>query len=204
MAKRESTFTNMVVTLLAVTAISATALGYVYDLTKDAIEAAKIKAQAEAITKVLPSYETLGNSFKVAAETPGDSLEIFPAYNGQELVGIAIKTYTKKGFSGFISIMAGIDKSGNFSGYEILEHAETPGLGSKMGVWFNNTEKPKQNIIGKSPKTSKFQVSKDGGDIDAITASTITSRAFLEALVRAYTAYEKNNTSSEFKVQGSE
>jgi electron transport complex protein RnfG len=120
------------------------------------------------------------------------------------LVGIAIKTYTKKGFSGFISIMAGIDKSGNFSGYEILEHAETPGLGSKMGVWFNNTEKPKQNIIGKSPKTSKFQVSKDGGDIDAITASTITSRAFLEALVRAYTAYEKNNTSSEFKVQGSE
>lgn len=193
MAKRESTFTNMVLTLLAVTAISATALGYVYDLTKDAIEAAKVKAQAEAITKVLPEYETLGTSFKVAAETPGDSLVIFPAYKGQELVGIAIKTYTKKGFSGYISIMAGIDKSGNFSGYEILEHAETPGLGSKMGVWFNNAEKPKQNVIGKSPKTTKFEVSKDGGDIDAITASTISSRAFLEALVRAYNAYEKNS-----------
>lgn len=204
MAKRESTFTNMVVTLLAVTAISATALGYVYDLTKDTIEAAKVKAQAEAITKVLPPYETLGASFKVAAESVGDSLEIFPAYNGQELVGIAVKTFTKKGFSGFISIMAGIDKSGNFSGYEILEHAETPGLGSKMGVWFNNNEKPNQNVIGKSPKTTKFQVTKDGGDIDAITASTISSRAFLDALVRAYSAYEKNAESSEFKVQGSE
>lgn len=192
MAKRESTFTNMVLTLFLVTLIAATALGYVYDLTKDAIEIAKLKAQAEAITKVLPQYETLGESFKVVAETEGDSLEIFPAYNGQELVGIAIKTYTKKGFSGFISVMAGIDKDGNFSGYEVLEHAETPGLGSKMGVWFNNADKPKQNIIGRNPNSTKFLVTKDGGEIDAITASTITSRAFLDALQRAYKAYEEN------------
>lgn len=193
MAKRESTFINMVLTLFAVTAIAATALGYVYDLTKDAIELAKLKAQAEAITKVLPAYESLGESYKILVETGGDSLEVFPAFNGEELVGIAIKTYTKNGFSGFISIMAGIDNSGNISGYEILEHAETPGLGSKMGVWFNNTEKPNQMVIGKSPNTAKFEVSKDGGDIDAITASTITSRAFLEALVRAYKAYEENS-----------
>jgi len=192
MAKRESTFTNMVLTLFLVTLIAATALGYVYDLTKDAIEIAKLKAQAEAITKVIPQYETLGESFKVAAETEGDSLEIFPAYNGQELVGMAIKTYTKKGFSGFISIMAGIDKDGNFSGYEVLEHAETPGLGSKMGVWFNNADKPSQNIIGKNPDSMKFEVKKDGGDVDAITASTITSRAFLDAMTRAYKAYEEN------------
>jgi len=192
MAKRESTFTNMVVTLLLVTAISATALGYVYDLTKDAIEAAKLKAQAEAIAKVLPSYETLGEAYKVAAENGTDSLEFFPAYNGNDLVGVAIKTYTKKGFSGLVSIMAGIDKSGNFSGYEVLEHAETPGLGSKMTTWFKNADKPKQNVIGKNPQTTRFKVSKDGGDIDAITASTISSRAFLDAMTRAYTAYEKN------------
>ncbi len=193
MAKRESTFTNMVVTLLLVTAISATALGYVYDLTKDAIEAAKLKAQAEAIAKVLPSYETLGDSYKVAAEDGADSLEFFPAYNGNDLVGVAIKTYTKKGFSGLISVMAGIDKSGNFSGYEILEHAETPGLGSKMVTWFKNEDKPSQNVIGKNPETTKFTVSKDGGDVDAMTASTISSRAFLDAMRRAYEAYEKNN-----------
>jgi electron transport complex protein RnfG len=192
MAKRESTFTNMVVTLLLVTAISATALGYVYDLTKDAIEAAKLKAQAEAIAKVLPSYETLGEAYKVAAEDGADSLEFFPAYNGNDLVGVAIKTYTKKGFSGLVTIMAGIDKSGNFSGYEVLEHAETPGLGSKMTTWFKNAEKPNQNVIGKNPQNTKFTVSKDGGDIDAITASTISSRAFLDAMNRAYTAYENN------------
>jgi len=154
---------------------------------------AKIKAQQEAISKVLPKYETLGESYKVPAESGADSLEFFPAFNGNDLVGVAVKTYTKKGFNGFISIMAGIDKSGNFSGYEILDHGETPGLGSKMGVWFNNSEKPNQNIIGKSPKTTKFEVSKDGGDVDAITASTITSRAFLDALLRAYKAYEENS-----------
>jgi len=204
MAKRESTFINMVVTLFVVTVIAATALGYVYDLTKGPIALAKIKAQNEAIKQVLPEFDTLGISFKTLTEEGGDSIEVFPAYVGQSLVGVAIKTYTKKGFSGFISVMAGIDKSGNFSGYQVLEHAETPGLGSKMQVWFSNAEKPNQNIIGKSPKTTKFEVSKDGGDVDAITASTITSRAFLDALLRAYKAYEQNNQSSEFKVQSSE
>ncbi len=191
MAKRESTFTNMTLTLLAVTLIAAAILGYVYDLTKGPIEIAKQKAQQEAIKKVLPPFESLGDTYKVAAESGADSLEFFPAFNGGEMVGVAIKTYTKKGFGGLITVMAGIDKDGNFSGYEVLEHTETPGLGSKMGDWFKNAEKPNQNVIGKSPKTTKFQVTKDGGDIDAITASTISSRAFLDALNRAYRAYEE-------------
>lgn len=192
MAKRESTFTNMVVTLLLVTLIAAVALGYVYDLTKAPIEAAKEKAQAEAITKVLPPFDRLGDSYKVPAEPGGDSLEIFPAYKNNNLVGAAVKTWTKEGFGGLITIMAGIDADGNFSGYEILDLSETPGLGTKMVTWFKNQEKPNQNIIGKSPKTTKFQVTKDGGDIDAITASTISSRAFLDAMVRAYNSYEES------------
>ena len=196
MAKRESTFLNMVVTLLLVTGIAAAALGFVYDLTKGPIAEAKLKAQAEAITKVLPAYDELGKSFKTLSEVGGDSLEFFPALKNGELVGTAIKTYTKNGFSGFISIMAGIDGKGNFSGYSVLEHKETPGLGSKMGVWFNNPEKPNQYIIGKNPNSNKFTVSKDGGEIDAITASTITSRAFLDALTRAYNSYEKTDTTS--------
>jgi Na+-translocating ferredoxin:NAD+ oxidoreductase subunit G len=193
MAKRESTFINMVLTLFVVTFVAAVALGFVYDLTKDAIEEAKMKAQSEAIEKVLPEYDELGESVKVALPESEDSLEIFPAYNGGELVGVAVKTFTNNGFSGFISVMAGIDNSGNLSGYEVLEHAETPGLGSKMDVWFRNTEKPNQNVIGKNPNTIKFEVTKDGGDIDAITASTITSRAFLDALTKAFEAYNNTN-----------
>lgn len=192
MAKRESNFKNMVVTLFLVTGIAAAALGFVYDFTKGPIEEAKAKAQREAIKQVLPEFDQLGESYKFLSEEGGDSLEFFPAYMGGELVGTAVKTYTKNGFSGFISIMAGIDKNGNFSGYSVLEHAETPGLGSKMDVWFSNPEKPNQYVIGKNPETTKFKVSKDGGEIDAITASTITSRAFLEALERAYTTYNNS------------
>jgi len=196
MAKRESTFINMVVTLMLVTGIAAAALGFVYDYTKGPIAEAKAKAQAEAITQVLPEYDELGEPYKTLADVGSDSLEFFPAYKNGALVGTAIKTYTKSGFSGFISIMAGIDKDGNFSGYSILEHKETPGLGSKMDIWFNNSDKPNQYVIGKSPTENNFTVSKDGGEIDAITASTITSRAFLEALVRAHNSYTKKSEAS--------
>ncbi|MFW6259395.1 MAG: RnfABCDGE type electron transport complex subunit G [Tangfeifania sp.] len=193
MAGRESNFKNMVITLFLVTFVAAAALGLVYDFTKDAIAEAKMRAQSEAIEKVLPSFEQLGETYKVAAENGEDTIEIFPAYQDNELVGYAVKTFTNNGFSGYISIMAGIDNSGNFSGYEVLEHAETPGLGSKMNEWFRSQEKQDQSVIGKNPESTKFEVTKDGGDIDGITASTITSRAFLEALKRAYRAYEEKD-----------
>ena len=90
------------------------------------------------------------------------------------------------GFSGYVEIMVGFDKEGNISGYQVLKHAETPGLGSKMGEWFSNESKAKQNVIGRSLKEGQLKVSKDGGQVDAITAATITSRAFLESINRAY------------------
>lgn len=198
MAQKESTFLNMVLTLLLVTLIAAAILGFVHDLTKDAIILAKTKAQEEAIVKVLPAFDKLGQAYKLLPEDGGDSLEFFPAFNASdELIGVAVKTYTKKGFGGYIGLMAGFTADGTISGYSVLEHKETPGLGSKMDVWFNNADKPKQNIIGKNPKTTKFSVSKDGGEIDAITASTISSRAFLDGINRAYNTFIKNmNTTS--------
>ncbi len=196
MAKRESSFVNMLVTLVLVTGIAAAALGFVYDFTKGPIEVAKLKAQTEAIKAVLPEFDELGEAQTTTPADGGDPVELFPAYKDGKLVGTAIKTYSKIGFSGFVSIMAGIDKDGNFSGYSVLEHAETPGLGSKMTEWFKNPDKPNQNVIGKNPGTTNFTVSKDGGDIDAITASTISSRAFLDALNRAYNSYNNLDTTS--------
>lgn len=192
MAQKESTFLNMTLTLTLVALVAATVLGFVYDLTKADIELAKKLAQESAIKRVLPPFEKLGDPRKVLPADGVDSLEFFPAFDaGQQLAGVAIKTYTKNGFSGLITIMAGISANGNISGYEVLEHKETPGLGSKMDTWFNDESKSGQNIIGKNPETMKFEVKKDGGDVDAITASTITSRAFLEAIKRAYNAYKE-------------
>ena len=184
----------MVLTLFLVTSISAFILGFVQDMTRDAIVASKMKAQNDAIKSILPEFTELGKSIKAAPKEGGDSLEFFPAYNqSKELVGVAVKTYSKNGFGGLIQVMAGFSPDGTITGYQILEHKETPGLGSKMAVWFNNTEKPGQNIIGKNPGKVNLTVKKDGGDVDAITASTITSRAFLEAMRRAYETYKIEN-----------
>jgi electron transport complex protein RnfG len=189
MAKRESTFINMLVALTLVTLVAAGSLGFVYSLTKDAIAEAKLKAQNEAISKVLPAFEELKATVTVNPDNGPESLELFPAYSGGNLVGIAVKSYTKNGFSGHIGVMVGLDVNGNITGYQVLEHKETPGLGSKMGVWFNNSERPNQNILGRNPASGKLVVTKDGGQIDAITASTITSRAFLEAVNRAHAGF---------------
>ena len=84
-------------------------------------------------------------------------------------------------------MLVGFDTEGKILGYTLLEHAETPGLGAKADKWFQKGEKG--DIIGKDPK-EPLTVSKDGGQVDAITASTITSRAFLLAVNNAYNAYK--------------
>jgi len=191
MATIKSSFLNMVLTLFGVTLISAAILGFVHSMTKDAIEASKLKAQNEAIKAILPEFNELGESLKFAPAESTDSLTLFPAYDAsKQLVGVAVKTYSKNGFSGLIDIMVGFKPDGEISGYQVLEHKETPGLGSKMQAWFSNPDKPKQNVVGKNPSTTDMHVSKDGGQVDAITASTISSRAFLEAVRRAYDTFK--------------
>lgn len=127
----------------------------------------------------------------------GDSLKIYPAKKNGKLVGIAVESFSKKGFSGEIKVIVGIDTQGKLVNYSVLQHAETPGLGSKMEEWFR-TNKNKQDIIGTDLSSKTLKISKDGGDVDAITAATISSRAFLDAINRAYSAYAgKENADAE-------
>lgn len=194
MAEKKSSFLNMVLTLFLVTFFSAFILGFVQDMTHDAIVESKMKAQNDAIKNILPQFKELGEPVKAPCAGGGDSLEIFPAYGEtKELVGVAVKSWSKNGFGGLIQIMAGFSPEGNITGYQVLEHKETPGLGSKMDFWFKNSDKPGQCVIGKNPGRNKLTVKKDGGEIDAITASTITSRAFLESLRRAYETYRNSH-----------
>lgn len=102
--------------------------------------------------------------------------------NGHEGTAIEVET---NGFGGVIRLMVGFDAEGTILGYEVLEQQETPGLGTHIVEWFKDESKPGQNIVGRRA-TGKFQVSKDGGDVDAITAATISSRAFLKAVNEAY------------------
>jgi len=189
MVKLESTFKNMVLVLCGISIFSAGALGLVYNLTLEPIKAAELAKQESAIKEVVPNFNNLPVKEKYALVTPdGDSLMCFPAKLNGKLTGAAIESFSNKGFHGEIRVMVGLDPNGKILNYSVIHHTETPGLGSKMNEWFR-MDKNKQNILGLDPGKDKVWVSKDGGDVDAITAATISSRAFLDAIDRAYRSF---------------
>lgn len=197
MAKTESTLKNMVLTLLVITVVAGTSLGYVYELTKEPIKEAKEKKQQEAIKEVVPGFNNNpGEEVYELTSKEGFTIKFFPAKKDGELIGTAIETMTNKGFGGNIKIMVGLKPDGTIINYQLLEHKETPGLGTKMADWFK-TDKGQQSIVGKNPKSNNLTVSKDGGEVDAITAATISSRAFLDAVRVAYETYSKNQATEQ-------
>jgi Na+-translocating ferredoxin:NAD+ oxidoreductase subunit G len=183
MAKKESTFGNMVLTLFSVTAAAALALGGVYNVTKEPIATAKRLKIEKAIGEVLPEFDRL-EEFKVLPDGGRDSLTFYRAFKDAELVGTAIRSYTDMGFSGRIWIMAGFTNENLIYGTSVLEHKETPGLGDKIDR--KKSDWSELQFNGKDPENFRLKVKKDGGDVDAITAATITARAFCDAIQRAY------------------
>lgn len=187
MAKTESSFRNMALSLTLIAMVAATCLGFVYELTKKPIELSNLNKKLAAIKQVVPEFTNNpdGEMFRLPTGE-GDSLDIYPAKKDDTIIGYAINTYTTKGFSGEITLMAGFKPDGTIINITVLDHKETPGLGTKM------TEPSfKDQFTGKNPAEYELKVKKDGGPVDAITAATISSRAFCDALQRAYNTLEK-------------
>ncbi len=214
MGKTASSLSNMVISLVIVTLIAGGSLGYVYRLTEGPISEARQSKQKDAIAMVVPEFDNdPGSEMYEITSQEGQTLKVFPAKMEGELVGIAIESITNKGFGGEIKVMVGFKPDGTIYNYQVLEHKETPGLGTKMADWFKpqsdgeSSEKQRspffdqlfgikageggnnRSIVGKNPETTNLTVSKDGGEIDAITAATISSRAFLDAIRVAYFSY---------------
>jgi len=187
MAKSESTFKNMVLSLTLISLGASACLGFVYQMTKAPIELSVLNKKLLAIKQVVPDFNNNPNDERYRLPTgEGDSLDIFPAKKDDILVGYAVNTNTKKGFSGNISLMAGFKPDGTIINISVLEQKETPGLGTKM------TEPLfKDQFNDKNPSTFNLKVKKDGGPVDAITAATISSRAFCDAIQRAYNTLQK-------------
>jgi electron transport complex protein RnfG len=178
MAKTESTFRNMVLSLTLISLAASACLGFVYEFTKKPIELSNLNKKLEAIKLVVPEFNNNPNDEMYKLPTgDGDSLDVYPAKKDNMIVGYAVNTYTKNGFSGNISLMAGFKPNGTIVNITVLEQKETPGLGTKMAdAKFN------------------LKVKKDGGQVDAITAATISSRAFCDAVQRAYNTLQKGGS----------
>lgn len=188
MAKKESNFFNMVLTLFLVTFFASTALGYVYQFTKEPIAEAKLNQKVTAIKNVVPGFDNNPYQEKFKVPVKSDSLTVFPAKKNKNITGYGIETFTNKGFSGEIKLMVGFKTDGTIQGISVLEHQETPGLGDKIESTKSDFS---AQFVGKDPDQFKLDVRKDGGEVDAITASTISSRAFCDAVERAHQAYKQ-------------
>lgn len=200
MAKLESNFKNMVLVLTLISLVASLALASVYELTKAPIEAAKKAKKEQAIKEVLPAFDSMETEMMVKVDGYADSLKVTKAKKNNVFVGAAVETYSMNAFSGQIKVMVGFDAEGKIVNYAVLEQKETPGLGTKMVDWFK-TDKGNQDIRGKHPVMNNLSVSKDGGEVDAITASTISSRAFLESVRLAYDAYLQTANNDSTKQQ---
>lgn len=187
MAKKESTLFNMVFALGIISLVASATLGFVYELTKEPIAKAKQEKLNKAITNVTPAFDNQpGDEMYELPNGSDESLICYPSRTGGKLVGTAISTYSDLGFSRRIYIMVGLDPAGVIINTSVLDHAETPGLGDKM----DKKKSPwSEQFNGKDPKSYQLKVTKDGGNVDAITAATISSRAFTDAVDRAYKAY---------------
>ena len=188
--KLESTLLNMVLVLTGVAVVMGGILALVNHLTEGPISEVNKKKTDDGIKAVMVCDDlTLGKTDTVKQTINGKEYTyiIYQVKDAQgKDLGAAVES-TTMGFGGDLKILVGFDPEGKILGYTLLEHAETPGLGAKADKWFQKGEKG--DIVGKTP-SEPLTVSKDGGQVDAITASTITSRAFLLAVNNAYNAYK--------------
>lgn len=207
----QSTMRNMVVVLVGAGVVAALGLGLVNELTLKPIEKAKSEKVLAALREVLPEFDNDPAAEVRVEAVDGGELKVFPATMGGKKVGTAVQSFSTKGFGGTISVMVGFDDQGNIKGYSVLEQAETPGLGTRMVDWFKPKGDPvvsgverlfgfrmpqaerKSSVYGLNPGKEPLRVSKDGGQVDAITSATISSRAFLDAVNRAYLGVSKSS-----------
>ena len=155
---------RLALTLLAITAVVAAALAGVNMITAPAIAQLNAQKTQEAIELVLP-----GGGEEVA-DFPAVAL-VSKVYASD--AGYAVQV-TPSGFDNTVTMMVGVDTEGKVLGISVISHTETAGLGAVAAAGTPAGEAFRGQFVGTSGSVA---VTKDGGQLDAITGATITSRA---------------------------
>ncbi len=184
----ESTLKNMVAVLFGITLVASAGVGVVNMITKEPIAAAEAAAKSAALAEVLPAFDTTEQEVLTINDMP---ITVHTAKQGGEVVGYAVETMSKNGFGGAINLMVGFSTAGEVLNVNVLKQTETPGLGTKMADEGNPLL---ASVKGKRLADVKLAVRKDGGDVDALTAATISSRAYVDAVARAWEAFRSVTT----------
>ena len=176
--------------LFLICLISGALLAAVNSATKDAINKAGMAEKLDAIKQVLPSKEAVEFDVKTIKIKHNDATWIFYVARDQDkFVGAAVECSSNKGYSGEVRIMLGINAEDNVQAIAIVAQAETPGLGARMVEPAFKDQFKNKNIT-----TTKWAVTKDQGDIDQITAATISSRAVVDAVKSGIDVFKEHKT----------
>ena len=181
----KSNLVNMALVLTGTCLVCSALLGGAYAITKNPIDAAALEKTNRAIGAVLPAFE---KAEEATLDLDGKPVHYYKALSGGETVGYAIES-SSVGFGGNLSLMVGITPDGVVYNTSVLSHSETPGLGAKC----TTDRKFMDQWQGFDPSVKILSVKKDGGDVDAITASTITSRAYTQAVATALAVFSTLN-----------
>lgn len=184
----KSSLKNMILVLFVISLVCSAAVAYVSQITKEPIEKAKQQKAMEALRKVLPEFDVIADTLEI------DGCSLYPVLKSGEPVGYAVSTLSPNGFNGNVKLMVGFLEDGTIYDVAVLEQGETPGLGAKMSEENNPL---RGSFKGKNAAQMDMRVRKDGGEVDAITAATISSRAYSEAVQFAYEAFKKRNDVAE-------
>lgn len=191
MAKLESSLKNMLLSLGVICLVCSALLAVVYQFTKDPIDAATVAKTNKAIAEVVPMFDNVPSEEVFEVELDGQAYKVYTAKSGDQIVGYAVES-SAVGFGGPLNIMVGFDAmTGAIYNTSVISHSETPGLGAKITDAAGHF---REQFLGLNPGTFSLKVKKDGGDIDAITASTISSRAFTSAVAAAYNVFLSLNS----------
>ena len=178
----KSNLFNMIMAMTIVSICSAASIGYVFQKTKDPIEKSKIMKVSKAVTEMVGNFDN--QPFEEKFSPSGSDLELYPAKEKGVTTSVAIKSYSNNGFGGKIELIIGLLMDGTVTGYKVIQQNETPGLGTKI-----TEAKFSGQFVGLNAHKSNFELSKNGGEIDALTGATISSNAVVEAVKKAVTAF---------------
>ena len=172
----KSTLLNMTAVLFGITLVASAGVGFVNMITVEPIAAAKEAATLAALNEVLPAFDATTTEELTIDDMP---ITVYTATAGGSVSGYAVQSMTKQGFGGVVRLMVGFTPEGEVVNVNVLEQTETPGLGTKMA--------DEGNVLLASVKGRKLESKKD---VDALTAATISSRAYVDAINRAWMAYK--------------
>ena len=185
MERLKSNLQNMVGVLVGVAFVCALLLAIFNKVTSGPVAEQAAKTLQDGIKNVMQSDSVVVEGDTIVEKEFNGKMLSFVVHNTNK--GVAVESTDPNAFGGNLKVLVGFAKDGEILGYTILESAETPGLGAKAVEWF--LDEAPGDIVGLNVWKNNLTVSKDGGEVNAITASTITSRAFLRAVTQAWSAY---------------